>query len=198
MDKVATLTNLLDDVQEITSRPDARARAAISCNNIIAEICTRAKYGEDLIETTIINPGSELSATISLNLEDLPVVRAIAYVRPNNGKPLEFVTPRNALDRIHNCDEGVYYRSGQNLIVQASRGWSELRLGYWRAMPRLAESEGMDTHWLLDAAYEVMLNGVVGRVFSATGDDLSGNKYESLYRDQLTNWRRSREDGEDL
>lgn len=193
-----TLTNLLDDVAEITRRPDARARAAVSVNTIIAEICTKAKYGEDLIETTILNPGANLSATISLLFQDLPVVRAIEYVALPNQGALTFVTPRNALDRINNCDAGVYYRSGTNLIVQARAGWTEFRIGYWQAPPRLSEAAGQGNHWLLDAAYDVMLTGTIGRVFAATGDDASGNKYESLYRDQLLNWRRSRTDGEEI
>lgn len=193
-----SLSKLLDDVQEITRRPDARARTAIACNDIISEVCSKAKYGEDLIETTIANPGDILSATISLNFVDLPVVRAIEYVSIANQGALNFVSPRNALDRINNCDAGVYYRSGSNLIVQARAGWLELRFGYWRAMPVLTESTGNDQHWLLDTEYAMVKNGVIGRVFAATGDDTSGNKYESLYRDHLLNFRRSRTSGEEI
>lgn len=192
-----TLSDLLNDVEELTRRPDARARAALAVNSIISDICENARYGEDLIEITIPNPGSLPSATIPLSLLT-PVVRAIEYVKPDTCNILSQSTPRNALDSLKNCTAGVYYRSGTNLIVNAPHGWTEIRFGYWRALPRISEASGQNTHWLLDTEYNMMLNGTVARVFSATGDDDSGQIYEQLFRDMRTNFRRIRGQTEDL
>lgn len=195
------LSDLLDDVAEITRRPDARARAVLATNQIITDVINNARYGEDLIEVTINNPGTDLSATIALtspNIEES--VRAIAYVKTDSSElPLDPVTPKNALTFAAQgqCLTGCYYRSGSNLIVFANKGWSHIRLGYYQVLQRLSETAGNDTHWLLDQEYQMIFTGVIARVFKATGDDTSGQEYEQLFRDMRSTFRRMRSEQED-
>lgn len=193
------LTNLVDDVITMSKRPDARARAVIICNNIIAEITSKANYGEDLVEVTVANPGPDMSAAIAFSdISPIPI-RAFEYVKTDtSSKPLKAITPRNALDAVDCAYAGVFYRSGTNLIVKAETNWTELRIGFWRGMGRLTETSGQDTHWLLDTEYDLVYMGTLARLFRATGDDDSANQHEPIYRDALQSFRLKRADSEEL
>lgn len=196
---MATITDLVDDVITMSKRPDARARAVILCNNIISEITSKANYGEDLIEVTVVNPGPDMSAVIPFaDISNLPI-RAFEYVKTNTSeKTLKAISPRNALDAVDCAFAGVFYRSGTNLVVKAEASWTELRIGFWRGMSRLSEVAGQDTHWLLDTEYDLVYMGVLARLFRATGDDDSANQHEPLYRDALQSFRLKRADSEEL
>lgn len=187
---------LLNNVEEITKRPDARSRALISVNTVISDICNNADYPEDLVEVSLTNPTPELYAvTIPLmsGLEPL-VVRKIEYVTVGD-YPLENIKPRNALTSTGCQLNGKYYRSGNNLILNAQQPGPIVRLGYYRETPYLTEA---DTHWLIDSQFTLVLTGVAADVFKATGDDGSYADYQNSFNRMLLNYRRSRIDTEEL
>lgn len=177
-----SLTNLLNNVQEITKRPDARARGILALNQIIMEVCIQDDYPEDLIETSIASPTPESPfAVLPLLIPGFPGVRKIAYLTVHD-RPLRSVSPRNAIDSCGQPACSVYYQSGKNLIVNAPSGFTSARIGYYQVIPYITEDVGQDTHWLMDS-YESMLEmGTLARVFRATGDDVSADKYEAMYQ----------------
>lgn len=193
-----SLTTLLDNVIEITRRPDTRSRALLSLNSLILEISTNDDYGQDLIEATVLNPDTEGSnvAQLSLTLVGYPAVRKIAYVQANQ-VPMQSVSPDNILRQGGGCSlTNIYYRSGNTIVVNSRLAFTELRMGYYQAVPSLAEAPGLDQHWLIDE-YEAMLtNGTIGRIFMATGDDESAAYYEGLYRTQRLNIRAGLAEGQ--
>ena len=123
-----SLTTLLNNVDEVTRRPDARARALIILNQIIQEICHEADFPEDLIEVTLSVPNGPISVgSVPFDSVNNPPIRKIEYVR--TWKVLDNVKPRNAI-LSNGCDyQDCWYRSGLNFIVNSSQGFSELRIG---------------------------------------------------------------------
>lgn len=183
-----SLATLLNNVTEITRRPDARARALIALNSIILEIVTNDDYAQDLVESTLPNPSGNALAEISL-VGVTPGVRKICYLTAND-IPHSSVTPSNILDPSGQCPQvNIYYRSGNKLVIRSRMEFSEIRLGYYQAFTGLAEAAGFDTHWLIDEYEPMLTNGVIGQVFRATGDDVSARDYEAIYKTQRLNIR---------
>lgn len=175
-----SLTTLLSEVVEITRRPDARSRALLALNTLITEIITNQDYPQDLVETSLATNSPEEVNVASL---DLPQdVRKIAYVVAGC-RQLQSASPQNILDGAGKVlIPDVYYRSGNSLIVRSCQGFDVVRLGYYRRFAGLTEEPGNDSHWLLTEYPAMLLNGTVGRVFMATGDDLSAQYYEGVYK----------------
>lgn len=191
-----SLATLLNDVTEVTKRPDARARALLALNTLILEIVTNSDYAQDLIETTLLNPNPEGGTLAEIPLPLSPAVRKISYLTAN-GIPLNSVSPQNILDSSGNCVQtNIFYRSGNNLIVRSRCPFTEVRLGYYQRFTSLAEQAGADQHWLLDEYEQLLLTGTVGRVFAATGDDQSAQYYEAFYRKLLRDIRSGLAEGD--
>lgn len=180
-----SLTTLLNNVQLLTARPDARNGISLAAlNSLILEIVTNNDYPDDLIETVITNPTPEnAAASLSLDIAGYPGVRKIEYVVAND-RPLRSISPRNALSS-HGCPQvDCFYKSGNTLVVNASRAFEAVRIGYYQQVIPLVEVPGEDSHWLIDQYEAMLVNATVARTFQATGDDTSAAYYEQLYRDQ--------------
>lgn len=171
-------TKLLNDVVEITKRPDARARSLLGVNTIIADIVTNYDYDEDLVETTLDSPDPTSNYAV-ISLASLPV-RKVFYLTANNCQ-LKMVSPRQALDSVGCQMVNCFYISGSNLIIHASAAFPSVRLGYYAAPSQVSETVEPTTHWLIDKYPAVMLNGVVAATFQATGDDVSAAFYQRQY-----------------
>ncbi len=180
-----SLTTLLNSVVTITARPDARAGISLAAlNSVMLEIVTNSNWPEDLVEATIANPTPDLAAaTLSLDIAGYPGVRLIEYVTANN-LPLMSISPRNALSREGCPQTNVYYKSGENIVVNACRAFDLVRIGYYQAFIPVQELPGLDQHWLITQYEPMLVNATVARTFQATGDDTSSGYYEQLYRDQ--------------
>lgn len=187
---------LLNKVEDITKRPDARSRALISVNTVISRIANNADYPEDLIEVSLVNPTPDLHAiTLPLVLpEGYPQIRKIEYVTVAD-RPLTAIKPRNALTSEGCALRGHYYRSGNNLILSVAHPGQSARVGYYRTTPMLSET---DTHWLVEQQETLIIVGVVADVFKATGDDRSYADYQASYDRLYSEFRRMRVDSEEL
>lgn len=187
---------LLNKVEDITKRPDARSRALIAVNTVISRICNNADFPEDLIEISLINPTPALHAiTLPLTLEEgLPSIRKIEYVTVAD-RMLTPVKPRNAITSEGCALVDKYYRSGDNLILNVRAPGPIVRLGYYRSTPWLVEAS---THWLIAQQEPMILHGVAAEVFKATGDDNSYSDYQAYYDRLYSEFRRMRVDSEEL
>lgn len=168
----------------------------MALNTLIEQLTRAGDYGEDLVEVSLPNSDAAGGAygVIPLIMQgNQPQVRKVEYVTVND-QPLVSVLPRYALDQAGRQLSGVFYRSGTNLIVHASSGFTSLRMGYYRQFKPLTEA---DTHWMLEIAPMALLNGTIGRIFAMTGDDQSAAYYERLYQVDILAVRRSRTESED-
>jgi len=189
------IKQLLNDSEVITKRPDARTRALLSINTVLADVCNNADYPNDLVETVIANPTpGSYTASIPLILPDLPARRKIEYVIAG-GKKLTAIKPRAALSTSGCVWKDAYYRSGNDLQINCSVPFDQINFGYYAQTGILAET---DEHWLLDEAPLMILAGVCAAVFRATGDETSGNEYEAQYRLLRKQFRGMLVDTEDL
>lgn len=189
------LSNIINQVIELTARPDARSKALIAVNAIIQDVCNNSDYPEDLIEVSILapNPGS-YTTTISLALPDSPPVKKIEYVLAG-GLPQTLIKPRNAVTSTGCSPANTCYRAGSNLHINASAPIDVIKLGYYQQVGWLAENS---SHWLEDVAPQLLVFGTVAAVFRATGDDASATEYEGQYRLARQQFRRMRVDSEEV
>lgn len=173
-----TLQQLLNNVIEITRRPDARARALLALNTIISEIVTDYDYPEDLIEETVIYQAD--SNQVVIPSPTSKPIRSIAWLQIR-GTNLEQTTVR-AITKMACPPINVFYRSGNSLVINTSwDNFQELRIGYYPTPDYLSEEDGFNTTWLLDKYPTMLENGTIARVFQATGDDASAGYYEGLF-----------------
>jgi len=190
-----SLAQILDKVEEITKRPDARTRALLSANSIIQDICNNADFPEDLVEVSVVNPTpSSANFTLSLTFPGNPVVRKIEALVAN-GKKFTCIKPRNAVSNEGCSPLNVYYRAGNNLNINADAAPATVAISYYQQIDYLSESA---THWLEAEAEHILILGICASVFRATGDDASGQEYEGQYRLARQQFRRMRVDSEDL
>lgn len=190
-----SLAQILNKVEEITKRPDARNRALLSANAIIQDMCNNADYPEDLVEVTLANPTPDkANFTISLTIPDNPTVRKIEIITAN-GKKLTNVKPRDAVSTSGCSPVNSYYRAGSNLNIFADSAPATVAMCYYQQTEYLGESA---THWLEAEAEHILILGICASVFRATGDDTSGQEYEAQYRLARQQFRRMRVDSEDL
>lgn len=191
-----SIARLLANVEDITKRPDARDRALTGLNAVIYLITSNADYPEDLVEVTLANPTPQsLSLVIPIELPDgSPSLRKIEYVSWNDNV-LKNIKPRNVMRApgcpIMNC----YYRSGNSLVLNVSRTANHVRLGYYQAAPWITEES---THWLIEQQESLLVPGVAAEVFKSTGDDASYAIYWDTFNRLLSEFRRSRNDTEEL
>ena len=173
------IKQLLNNVEEITKRPDARTRALLSANTVIQDICNNADYPDDLVEVTLLNPtpGSYI-ASIPLVLPDDPPRRKIEYISIG-GRILQNIKPRDAVSASGCVWKDAYYRAGEVLQINSTTAFDSVTMGYYKQVGNLTED---DTHWLLTQAPMMVMSGVAASVFRATGDETSGNEYEAQYR----------------
>lgn len=190
-----SLAQILNKVEDITKRPDARSRALLSANSIIQDICNNADFPEDLVEVSIANPTpDQANFEISLIIPNNPNVRKIEYLVAG-GIPLKYVKPRNVISNTGCVESDSYYRAGSKLNVRTSQLVPVVYLGYYQQYAYLSESA---THWLEAEAEHILILGICASVFRATGDDDSGQEYEGQYRLARQQFRRMRADGEDI
>lgn len=190
-----SLSQILDKVEEITKRPDARARALTSLNAVIQSVTQNADYPEDLIEHSVtLNPAEVYHFQLPLSFDNLPAVRKIEYLLAG-GKLQTPTKPRNAVLSSGCAAPDTYYRANNLLQVNCSMPATIVYIGYYQQTGFLAE---LDTHWLETAAEHVLILGTAASVFRATGDDTSAVEYEGQYRIARQEFRRMRADSEDL
>lgn len=189
------LKQLLNNVEEVTKRPDARTRALLSANTVIQDICNNADYPDDLVEVSLLNPtpGTYI-ASIPLVLPDNPARRKIEYINIA-GRILTNIKPRDAVSATGCVWKDAYYRAGETLQVNSTTQFDSLTMGYYVQTGMLTEE---DTHWLLTQAPMMVMCGVAASVFRATGDETSGNEYEAQYRLLRKQFRGMIVDTEDL
>lgn len=190
------LSAILNKVEEITKRPDARSRALLSINAIIQDTSNNADYPDDLVEVYLPNPtpGSYI-ASLTLVLPTDPPRRKIEYVVVDGGNPLTNIKPRDVLTNSGCVHKDAYYRVGETLQVNSTKPFDRVKLGYYKQVGFLQET---DTHWLETQAESTLILGVCASVFRATGDDVSGQEYEAQYRMARQQFRRMIVDTENL
>lgn len=190
------LSAILNKVEEITKRPDARSRALLSINAIIQDTSNNADYPDDLVEVYLPNPtpGSYI-ASLTLVLPTDPPRRKIEYVVVDGGNPLTNIKPRDVLTNSGCVHKDAYYRVGETLQVNSTKPFDRVKLGYYKQVGFLQEA---DTHWLETQAESMLILGVCASVFRATGDDASGQEYEAQYRMARQQFRRMIVDTENL
>lgn len=186
------IEELINTVLQVTGRPDQKSWALMSLNNCLKELSHTADYPEDLYETEFLadNPGgATLSGPIQIPIPDLvdflvapsygASIRKIAYLTYDNQKLTE-VTPHNLM--LANCPEqDVFYRNGQNmLVINPSQAYRSFKIGVY-CVPNFISLETGITHWLFDAASEVLIMGTMAKVYKNTGDDASHDRFYQEY-----------------
>lgn len=193
-----SVTLLLNKVEDITKRPDARSRALTALNKTLSHICNNADYGEDLIETSLTNPTpSQWASVIPLTLdESFPPIRKFEYV-VMGGLPLKSIKPRNAIGAKGCQEQGVWYRSGNSLVVNAQRPDAVVRVGYYQQTPYVEDTLDA-THWLIEEQELMVIEGVCAEVFRMTGADQDYATYKQSFDNLYSEFRRMRVDTEEV
>ena len=190
-----SLAQILNKVEGITKRPDARTRALLSANAIIQDMCNNADYPEDLVEVVIPNPTPDkANFTISISLPEQPKVRKIEILTANS-KKLTNIKPREAVSTSGCSPVNSYYRAGSNLNIFVDAAPTTVSMAYYQQTDYLSESA---THWLEAEAEFLLILGICAAVFRATGDDTSAQEYEAQFRLARQQFRRMRADSEDI
>lgn len=173
---------LVGHVVEITARPDKLAVIRRAVNSVARLTCGAHDFARDLNE--LILPVSSSEYIQSIGLSELPSFRKISYIRPVDSRCLleALTSPLQAIEGGRNRTN-CFYVAGQNLVVSLRSLTPELRVGYYAYPPVFVDDSS--SHWLLDSAPYLLIEGAAARVFRNIGDEESARQHEADYRIQL-------------
>lgn len=185
------IVQLVNEAVQVTGRPDQRSWALASLNMLLKDICRSADFPSDLYETEFnANEfGEQVSGAVSVTIPALdtflippPIgstIRKIAYLVYDNQQVTE-VTPHNLL--LEGCaEQDIFYRNGlSQLIINSSKAFTTLKIGVYVLPGTYTIGEGTP-HWLLTEADDLLLTGMLAKIYKNTGDDASHDRFFQEY-----------------
>lgn len=116
--------------------------------------------------------------TQAILLTSLPRYRKMQYIRRSGTREyLKYLDPKQMFTK--NCDmQDRWYVAGSSLKISMVSLAPALDVGYYTYPPTLTLVEGNNSHWLLDAAWPVIVNRALAKCFADIGDMQESAKNE--------------------
>lgn len=175
---------VLQEIIGTTKRADKLSAIKQAVNSVIGKVVLGTDFRRDLLETTIAISSSEYIQAVDNSL--LTNFRKWEYIRPYGyRKVIEKLDGPLAVFTDEGCEKNnCYYVAGNQTILRLQTLSSSLVVGYFQYPNTLVENT--DTHWLLDFAPYLVINGACAKVFRDIGDTESSRQHETDYRDTLS------------
>lgn len=170
-------TEAVDEVINITSRPDKRAEASRQLNRALSLFTLKASFKKDLVETSLsIDPtlyGQSVSIASFANF------RKFKYIRPTSRRYyLTEVDATQVFGPNGMLQPDRYFVASSTLLITQSQLDSSLQVGYYTYAPVLTEVAPNNTHWMLDMIPYALIEKAASKIFQQIGDDTSSRAYD--------------------
>jgi hypothetical protein len=171
-------TEAVNEVIEITKRPDKVSSIRREVNAAINWCCTDTDFARDRNEQTVAISSSAYAGNILLSA--FTRFRKIDAIRPSaRNKTLDNLDPRNIFAKGKEQTD-VYYIAGLQLNYKLCKLDSSLLVAYYSYPPALIN---IDTFWLLDVSPYMIIDRAAAKLFNDIGDDRSSKLREGYFRE---------------
>lgn len=174
----ALFTSLVNDVYEITKRPDLVTETNLAVRQATLKLHQRDFYAKDLIE-------SRIQFTVSSYYQSLayaslfPYFRKLSYLRKYESGAattfLKIITPSNTLDSYGISKEDICYLAGSIIQIRSSTSVTELLLGFFQnptTDPNLYDS------WVGALYSNAVVTEAAATIFKMIGFDEQASMYK--------------------
>ena len=182
-----TFTELLDEVYDLTNRPDL-----VSVTKLAVRAATLKAHKTDFYSRDIHEVGVEFSSSEFIQSLDLPSFisnyRAMKYIRRMDdvaataasdaeGGFIEIITPDEVLDAYGVNRTDIAYVAGRMLAIRSSVEFNTMMLGCY-VLPIVRE--GAYSSWVADLYPSAIVTEASRRVFKTIGQDDQSATYKDL------------------
>lgn len=187
--------NITDQALAISRRPDQRDNVETWVNEVVKYIFRNNRWPQDFYEIAFEPTGELIESPTKITLpytnefeeEQFNLIgysiSLIDYVMTDASKGgLTEVSPGDALRS--GCPLlDVYYRVGADrLVINAAIPFRVLRLGAYLSPPWFSSSgNDGDTYWLFREAEDLIIKGVIAKIFRNVGDDDSYRIFQTEF-----------------
>lgn len=168
----------IQQVYDITKRPDKDAETQRAINSAINQYSLAATFYHDLVESTYTLNSTEYAQSITISTT-FTRFRKVAYLRPTGAKfILDKIDPSKAITP-NGCERtNVWYRAGDRLVLRFQNLWQTLEYGYFQYP--LVLSGNSDTHWMLDITPNMITDFAISRIFDSVGEQTEAKRYKAM------------------
>lgn len=184
---------IADKIATRVIRPDKIDEIKDAINDAI-EFCTvNGDFSGDLVEGTLAMETDVYSQSIVISTS-FTRFRKIKYLKPlGYTKFLEWKDPSRMFDPEGNQCRDVWYRAGDNIVINTSALIETMLYGYYQFAERL--DDDADTHWMLDYMYNAIFNLACADIWDSIGNAEEGTRYRKKGEQVLVAHRRDHLDG---
>jgi hypothetical protein len=156
-------------------RPDKEDEIKEAINDAI-EFCTvNGDFASDLVESTVAVNSTVYSQSIVVSTT-FTRFRKIKYLKPlGYTKYLDWKDPSRMFDTAGNQCRDVWYRAGDNIVINTSALIETMLYGYYQFPERMDADE--DTHWMMDYMYSAIFNLACSDIWDSIGNAEEGTRY---------------------
>jgi hypothetical protein len=158
---------MVDKIAQRCLRPDKAEDIKDAINDAIEYCVVNGDFADDLVEgnTTVDSTVYTQSIVISTTFTRF---RKVKYLRPNGyNKLLSPRDPARIFDDKGNTCRDVWYRAGDNLILNTSSLVSTIYYGYYQFPARMEDDT--DEHWMLSNMYTAIFNIALADIWDDIG-----------------------------
>lgn len=182
-----TLTELVDEVYNLTNRPDLSAQTISAVKAATLKLHNTDYYSKDIYET-----GIEFSKANYIQSVDIYSLihnfRAIKYIRvaenaaDDSGRFIEIITPEEVVDSYNRNRTNVAYMAGRSLEIRSA---TELKYAYLGCYVRPIISTDNYSSWIAQLHPYAIIYEAARAIFMLIGYTDEANGYNALLNEEL-------------
>lgn len=195
---MATLAEILEDVQDIVPQPDRERLIRRKINAAINYISRTGFYPKDHTEA-ILGVADGVVSTALTQTITIPITqRAFSYISSVNTDedPISIVEPELIVQTDCKGLSPIAYISGTSLIIKHEQYTDEFKVGYYTTPDAFATdgSEDTETNWILSTVPELVVDFAAAYILNLIGqsedskriNDFAGLLKGTYVRDLVT------------
>jgi len=169
-------------------RPDKAIDIEAAINDAIEYCTVNGDFADDLIEGNTTVDGTVYTQSIIISTT-FTRFRKIKYLRPNGyTKMLSPRDPSKIFDDRGNTCRDMYYRAGDNLVLNTSATISTIYYGYYQFPLRMTADA--DTHWMMNNMHMTIFNIALADIWDDVGNMEEGAKRRRIGYNSFMDHRR--------
>lgn len=177
-------------------RPDKEDEIKDAINDAIEYCTVNGSFSADLVESSVAVDSTVYSQSIVISTT-FTRFRKIKYLKPDGyNKLLGWRDPARVFDDKGNECNDVWYRAGDNIVINLSTLVDTVYYGYYQFPARLTLDA--DTHWMLDYMYSAIFNYACADIWESIGNAEEASRYRAMADRYFISHRRDHMDGVDL
>lgn len=174
-------------------RPDKVDEVKDAINDAIEFCSVNGDFAADLIEGTVAMETTVYSQSIVISTT-FTRFRKVKYLKPlGYTRFLEWKDPSRVFDPDGNQCRDIWYRAGDNIVVNTSALISSMLYGYYQFPARM--DDDTDTHWMMDYMYSAVFNLALADMWENIGNAEEGVKCRQKGNLAFISHRRNHQDG---